>query len=326
MLKTAEYVTPKHPDKMCDIISDSILDFCLTHDPYSRVAAETMGGHGKVHITGEITTNAPLTDEVIKGIVKEVSGVEDVTTNIVQQSNFISQGVNIGGAGDQGIMVGFATKETNEYIPREYFLARSLCKFIYERFQVDGKTQVTINDDRIDSIIASFQNVNKYTLEEVVKEWLESTTIYEIPKIYCNMAGDWTQGGFDADTGLTGRKIAVDNYGPQIPIGGGAFSGKDATKVDRSGAYMARKIAVELLEEGNVHDVMVKIAYCIGKAEPTMVTATINGNEEVDITEKYMERCKPQNIINELGLRDPKFAETARWGHFGRGHIWDRVI
>lgn len=324
MLKTAEYVTPKHPDKMCDIISDSILDYCLSQDPFSRVAIETMGGHGKVHLTGEITTNAQLTDEVIKAIVWEVAGITDVTTNIVKQSNFISQGVNIGGAGDQGIMVGFATNETSEFLPMEYFLARDLCQYIFKIYPVDGKTQITMKDREIDSIVASFQKVSKFALEQAVKDWLLGITFNQMPKIYCNMAGDWEQGGFDADTGLTGRKIAVDNYGPQIPIGGGAFSGKDATKVDRSGAYMARKIAVEILNKEMCHDVMVKIAYCIGKAEPTMITATINGTQERDITEEYTERCKPQNIINELELRVPKFADTARWGHFGRGHIWDR--
>lgn len=331
MIKTCEFVSKDHPDKIADRISDSILDFCVKGDPLSRVACEVMGGHGKVFITGEITTNAELTNDVIKGIVKEICGVEDVTINLVQQSRFIAQGVDIGGASDQGIMVGYATNKTKSHMPVEYELARDLCNFIYKKHPYDGKTQVTIEEGRdsfvIKSIVASFQNTKKEELEEDIIDFLKKEKLDDKypTELYCNMAGDWTQGGFEADTGLTGRKLVVDNYGPQACLGGGCFSGKDSTKVDRSGAYMARKIALELLKKHEAGEAMVKISYCIGKAEPTMVSANIDGLE-YDYTEEYSERCKPQNIIKELDLRKPIFAKTAESGHFGnKSFEWEKV-
>ena len=269
MIKTAEFTSPMHPDKVCDYIADSILDAYLDRDKESRVAIEVMGGHNLITINGEVTSRSnPNIEQIVKNLV---GNSFKIISNIVLQSSEIAQGVNIGGAGDQGIMKGYATNETKEYLPLEYVLARSLCNFIYKKYPYDGKTQITIKDGCIDTIVASFQNVPKKILSEVVMDWFgkygaKSDRIFQF-STYINPAGDWSQGGFDADTGLSGRKLVIDNYGPEIPIGGGSFSGKDYTKVDRSGAYMARSIAVELLEKRNAKEVYTKLAYAIGKKE-----------------------------------------------------------
>jgi S-adenosylmethionine synthetase len=318
MIRTAEFVSPGHPDKICDRISDKILDACLEQDSESRVAIETAGGHGQVHLTGEITTNAePLN---YQGIVKEVCGEEIyTTTNIVEQSNFIKQGVDVGGAGDQGIMVGYACDENDEYVPQEYYLARDLCRFLYERFPYDGKTQITTNDHWITHIVTSFQSVEKEQLEQSVVEWMD----FEVDtiKIHCNPAGDWTQGGFDADAGLTGRKLVVDNYGPRVPIGGGAYSGKDPSKVDRSAAYMARHIALKELKRLGLSECWVYLSYAIGEKEPLQSTAT-DGKAIWNISDAYP--VYPNEIINKLDLKKPIYYETAHWGAYGNGFSWDR--
>ena len=319
--RTAECVTPKHPDKICDTISDAILDYCLITDPYSRVAVETAGGHGHVHITGEITTN---TNIPIEDIVKEVYGKPiKVTTNIVQQSNFIAQGVNTGGAGDQGIMVGYACDDNPEMIPSELYLARQICKIIYSKFPFDGKTQVTLENKRIKSVVASFQNSKSEDLKNIITSWLKETDFdTSQTELFCNPAGDWTLGGFDADAGLTGRKLVIDNYGPAIPIGGGAFSGKDPTKVDRSAAYMARKIAVDTIknlpENKKGNEVYVYLAYAIGHDQPVQATMIVNGKETT--VEGY--DLSPEGIINHLDLRKPKYFKTASWGHMGTDQTW----
>ena len=317
MIKTAECITPKHPDKICDRISDAILDKCLSQDPHSRVAVETCGGHGKVFVTGEITTNAHIGS--IENIVNRVCEEKmEVTTNIVKQSNFISQGVDTGGAGDQGIMVGYACNENEEYIPQELYLARQLCKRIYKSYPYDGKTQITLNGTQIKTVVASFQNASKEALEQIITEWLEYKT--DGIEIHCNPAGDWTMGGFDADAGVTGRKLVVDNYGPRVPIGGGAFSGKDSSKVDRSAAYMARKIAVDLLEnDPETNEVYVYLAYAIGYDKPVQATAIIDGGE-VDIESSY--DLSPAGIVSTLELQEPKFEKTAEWGHMGTNQSW----
>ena len=241
--RTAESVSPKHPDKLCDQISDAILDAYLAEDPDSRVAMETCGGHGVVFVTGEVTSKA--TDVDIPAIVHRIAGPDvEVHTKIVTQSPEIAQGVDTGGAGDQGIMIGYASDETPELLPREVVLSRRLNQYIYEKYPFDGKTQVTIAPDgTIDSIVASFQNAPKEELEKVVRNFIEKEGLEGKLELHINPAGDWQQGGFDADTGLTGRKLIVDNYGPRVAIGGGCYSGKDATKVDRSAAYMARRIS-----------------------------------------------------------------------------------
>jgi S-adenosylmethionine synthetase len=316
MIRTAEFVSPGHPDKLCDRISDKILDTCLEQDPESRVAIETAGGHGLVHLTGEITTNAELDYE---SIVKEVSGIDKVTHNVVKQSNFIKQGVDVGGAGDQGIMVGYACDENDEYVPQEYYLARNLCRFLYDRFGGDGKTQITADDHLITHIVTSFQNTTKSELEMAVNEWMEWET--DDIKIHCNPAGDWTQGGFDADAGLTGRKLVVDNYGPRVPIGGGAYSGKDPSKVDRSAAYMARHIALKELKDRNLSECWVYLSYAIGEKEPLQSTAT-DGKTSWDISGKYP--VYPNEIIDFLDLKKPIYYETSQWGAYGNGFNWDK--
>lgn len=313
-LRTAESVSPKHPDKICDQISDAILDAHLAEDPEARVAVDVTGGHGTVFVTGEVTSKAKNVD--ITKIVRRLAGDVELIDRLAKQSPEIARGVDTGGAGDQGIMVGYACDETPELLPLEYALARSLCKALYERWPYDGKTQVTVSDGRIISIVASFQNADQESLTEEVKKWLVTEPLAKAtdsePDLFINPAGDWNIGGFDADSGLTGRKIAADSYGPRIPVGGGAFSGKDASKVDRSGAYMARRIATDYLKKRNAREVYVYLAYAIGKAEPLEATVIVDGVREkvagYDLT--------PKGIIEFLELKTPKFEKLARNGHF----------
>lgn len=318
--RTAESVSPKHPDKLCDQISDAILDAYLAKDPNARVAAETCGGHGVVFVTGEITSTANEID--IEKIVHRIAGNNiEVHTKIVRQSPEIAQGVDTGGAGDQGIMIGYACDETRELLPREVVLSRRLNQFIYNEYPYDGKTQITIApDNTIDSIVASFQNVAKPVLEQKVRDFINQNRLQGKLELHINPAGDWNQGGFDADTGLTGRKLIVDNYGPRIAIGGGCYSGKDATKVDRSAAYMARKIAVDYLRNRHAREVLVRLAYAIGKAEPLEQTVIIDGKPEQ--IKGYS--LTPRGIINFLNLKRPIYEATARYGHYGEGFDWDK--
>ena len=314
MLKTAECVSPHHPDKLCDRISDAILDAYLTQDSKSRVAVETVGSHGKVLVTGEVTTTAKDID--IKKIVEDIAGEGlEIDVHLLEQSPEIAQGVDTGGAGDQGIMTGYATRETDSYMPKEYELARNLCQHVYEQYPYDGKTQVTLNaDGEVESVVCSFQNAPKAKLSALVKEVITDAKEYHI-----NPAGDWAQGGFDADAGLTGRKIIVDNYGPEVAVGGGAFSGKDPSKVDRSGAYMARRIAVDYLEKyPEAKEVLVKLAYAIGHPEALMAVAIVDGKPEQ--VEGY--DLTPAGIASFLELHKPVYSDTAAWGHFGRGFAW----
>ena len=319
MIRTAECVSPMHPDKMCDRISDTLLDLHLTHDPNSRVAIETCGGMGEVYITGEVTSNANVSEEKITEVVKEI--VKDdviVLINLNQQSPEIAQGDDTGGAGDQGIMTGYACRENEQLLPQEYFLSRELNKFIFEKFPFDGKTQITLDRNRI-RVVASFQKAPTTELYTLVTEFFKLYPQYTLQEIHCNPAGDWNIGGFTADAGLTGRKLAVDNYGPRIPIGGGAFSGKDSTKVDRSAAYMARRVAVDILEQNaEAQEVFVQLAYAIGYDEPLQATAVIDGKE----TKIQGYDLSPNGIIDFLKLREPIFSETAKFGHMGCGFSW----
>ncbi len=318
--RTAESVSPKHPDKLCDRISDAILDAYLTADPDARVAAEACGGHGVVFVTGEITSKADDVD--VPAIVHRIAGDDiEVHTKIVKQSPEIAQGVDTGGAGDQGIMIGYACDETPELLPREVVLARRLNQFIYDKHPYDGKTQVTIApDDSIDSIVASFQNVSHDELEKLVREFIAKEKLEGKLELHLNPAGDWNQGGFDADTGLTGRKLIVDNYGPRVAIGGGCYSGKDPSKVDRSAAYIARRIAVDYLRKRKAHEVLVRLAYAIGYAEPLEKTVIIDGKPEeiegYDLT--------PRGIIKYLDLKRPIYEKSAEYGHYGEGFDWDK--
>ena len=316
MIRTAECITPKHPDKICDRISDAILDACLKQDPNTRAAIETMGGHGIITVTGELTTSAFVD---IPEIVKSVYGQEiGVQTNIVMQSPEISQGVDTGGAGDQGIMIGYACTENDQMVPQEYYLARKLCESIYINHPYDGKTQVTILDDDSLNVVASFQNTSSKDLIHYINDFFANTN-YTINSLHCNPAGEWNLGGFDADTGLTGRKLAVDNYGPRIPLGGGAFSGKDSSKVDRSAAYMARRIATDYIEKYKAGEVYVTLAYAIGHDKPLQASALVDGKEinidDYDLT--------PKGIVEFLGLKQPIFFETSKWGHMGKNFSWN---
>jgi len=241
-----------------------------------------------------------------------------VIENIAKQSPEIARGVDTGGAGDQGIMVGYACSETDEFLPLEFVLARSLNRYLYAIWPYDGKTQVTTLDDTIYTIVASFQNAPKAELEKKVRQWQREQNIaasYEREiRYHINPTGDWHIGGFEADAGLTGRKLAVDNYGPRIPVGGGAFSGKDPSKVDRSGAYMARKIAVDYLKRFQAREVYVYLAYAIGYDQPVQATAIVDGDEKN--IEGY--DLSPNGIIKFLDLKRPIYESLARDGHFSK--------
>jgi len=352
--RTAESVSPKHPDKLCDQISDAILDAHLAIDPNSRVAVEVCGGHGQVFITGEITSTAKDID--LESIVHRIASPDlKVMLNLVQQSPEIAQGVDLGGAGDQGIMIGYACDKTPEMLPLEVVLSRRLNQYIYTQHPFDGKTQITLlnpnsgdtnpNSDKksplyVSSIVASFQNTSREELKTLVQEFIAKHQLLPAPgkseiELHLNPAGDWHQGGFEADTGLTGRKLIVDNYGPRIPIGGGAFSGKDPSKVDRSAAYMARRIAVDYLRARQAHEVFVRLAYAIGYADPLESTVIIDGQtEQIPLTtgvtpddnrnEITGYNLTPQGIIKYLDLKRPIYEPTARYGHFGEGFDWDK--
>ncbi len=313
--RTAESVSPKHPDKICDQISDAILDAHLAQDPDARVAVDVAGGHGKVFVTGEVTSKAKNID--VDAIVKRLAGKVELIEHIAQQSPEIAQGVDIGGAGDQGVMVGYACSETPELIPLETVLSRQLNQYIYKKWPFDGKTQVTLKDGRIASVVASFQNAPQSDLRSAVLDWLATlpSTIYSLSStdLHINPAGDWAIGGFEADAGLTGRKLIVDNYGPRVPIGGGAFSGKDPSKVDRSAAYMARKVAIDYLRTRKASEVYVYLAYAIGYDQPLEATVTIDGIQE----EVVGYDLSPGGIIKFLQLKRPQYEQTAQYGHFG---------
>lgn len=322
--KTAESVSPKHPDKVCDRISDAVLDAYLAVDPNARVAVDVAGGHGKVFVTGEVTSSATNID--VEAIVKRIAGNVAVTAHIAKQSPEIAQGVDTGGAGDQGIMVGYACSDTAELLPLEVVLSRKLNQYLYKRWPHDGKTQVTTKDGKITSIVASFQHALKAELAAYVLTWIHDEPLAvandESFELHANPAGDWHQGGFDADAGLTGRKLVVDNYGPRIPIGGGAFSGKDPSKVDRSAAYMARKIAVDYVTQRKAHEVRVFLAYAIGYDKPLEATVVIDGKEE--LIEGY--DLSPNGIVKFLNLKRPIYEQTAEYGHFGHsGFSWEQL-
>lgn len=341
MRVTAECVSPRHPDKLCDRIADSILTELTRQDPRTRAAIEVMGGHGILNVTGEVTSdgyvNIPL-------LVHEILGNQiGVQTNLVRQSSEIAQGVDPGGAGDQGIMVGYATAETMNMLPPEQALAHEICAQLYEAIEKDdeggsfedGKVQVTLVADdfggrkRIEKIVASFANIPGHAISRILDQILikffndpKAAQKWHIdpgqttpPMYVINPAGDWEISGFDADTGLTGRKLICDSYGPQIPIGGGAFSGKDPTKVDRSAALMARKMAKDFVRAG-AREAIVKVAYAIGQADPVMATVQRDGAIAEDIDEKKFQLLRPQAIIEELGLLTIDWEAMAQYGPF----------
>ena len=279
---TAEFVSEKHPDKMCDRISDAILQKFIDQDPNSRVAVETMGGHGKIFIMGEVTSSGNISDKEYEEIVSEITGenLYEIAVHIAQQSPEIAQGVDYGGAGDQGIVIGYACNHNKEFLPQEFYLAKSLNNFLYNIYPYDGNTQITIDENFfVTHIVASFQNSKIIDLKKLVQNWIQKEKVLVSNEVVykINPAGEWSVGGFEADTGLTGRKIVVDSYGPRVPVGGGAFSGKDWTKVDRSGAEYAKFISQELLKKHQAKEVKVELAYAIGVADSIQSIAYIDG-------------------------------------------------
>jgi S-adenosylmethionine synthetase len=344
---TVESVTAGHPDKVCDQISDAILDACLEKDPMSRVAMEAFGGHGLLVVGGEVTTKADVDfEKVARDVYREIGFKEEIKiiTNVVKQSPDIAQGVDTGGAGDQGIMYGFATNETPEFLPKGIVLVHKLTKGLEDLrksgelkwLKPDGKAQVTIDGktgSEIKTILVSTQHDEKVSqseirealIEKLIKPLVESNDISGI-EILVNPTGKFAIGGFEGDTGLTGRKIMVDTYGGLIPHGGGCFSGKDPTKVDRSAAYMARYVAKTLVSEGKAKECLVSVSYAIGRAEPLMVEALNEKGESIrDAVEKRFD-FKPKAIIEKLDLRRPIYKKTAAYGHFGRIEFpWEKI-
>lgn len=341
---TVESVTGGHPDKICDQISDAILDACLKIDPKSRVAIETFGGHGKLVIGGEVTSKAKVDYvKIAREVYKNIGYTDklEISAHIVTQSPDIALGVDTGGAGDQGIMYGYATDETQEFLPKGVVLAHKLAKRLEEMrkngkikwLRPDGKTQATYTNGKLHTVLVSTQHSKDVKLEEVKKEItkkiinpLLSSSERKTVKILINPTGKFTSGGFEADTGLTGRKIMVDTYGGLIPHGGGCFSGKDATKVDRSGAYMARFVAKNLVASHYGKEVLVSVAYAIGMAEPLMIEAINEKGEDLSKIVRQNFDFKPFAIIKRLGLQKPIYEQTATCGHFGKKNLpWEKV-
>jgi len=340
---TIESVTSGHPDKICDQISDAILDECLRQDPRSRVAMETFGGHGLVLLCGELTTRAKINfEDLALSVYREIGHTDElkIVSNIVRQSPDIAQGVDVGGAGDQGIMYGYATDETPEFLPRGLVLVHKLTKGLEKLrrsgkvawLYPDGKSQVTMEGDNIKTILVSCQHdeqVGQQEIKETLIEKLIKPIIGDVSKIeiLINPTGRFVLGGFSADTGLTGRKLMVDTYGGLIPHGGGAFSGKDPSKVDRSAAYMCRFVAKNIVANGLARKCLVSVSYAIGRAEPLMVEI-INERGE-NLSEKIKEKFdfRPLVIIERLNLRRPIYRQTAAYGHFGKmGLPWEEII
>lgn len=332
---TVESVSNGHPDKICDQISDAILDECLRQDPLSRVAIETFGSHGLLVVGGELTSAAKVDFETVARRVYREIGYRDelrLVTNVVQQSPDIAQGVDTGGAGDQGIMYGFATDETPEFLPKGVVLAHKLAAAIrlVPELGPDGKTQVTVRGGRVATVLVCAQHPADWSQEQVRAAVIERVIapLVDIDgvEVLVNPTGKFVIGGFAADAGLTGRKIMVDTYGGLAPHGGGAFSGKDATKVDRSAAYMARFVAKNIVAAGHARKCLVSVAYAIGKAEPLMVHAEDEKGRDLSALARAYD-FRPLAIIERLDLRNPVFQQTAAYGHFGRGEFsWERIV
>lgn len=375
-LFTSESVTEGHPDKLCDYISDSILDAYLSKDEHARVACETVAGKGTIFITGEITSKADVNiEEVAREVVKEI-GYDDsnldmdyktckIIVNVSKQSSDIALGVDNSledkegekvdseGAGDQGIMFGFACDETEELMPLPILLAHKLArrlayvrkKNIINYLRPDGKVQVTIEYEdekpiRVDTIVISSQHRENVDLEVLKKDIHEKVIKHVVPenlidfktKYIINPTGRFVMGGPLGDSGLTGRKIIVDTYGGMARHGGGAFSGKDATKVDRSAAYMARFIAKNIVANKLAKKCEIQFSYAIGVAKPVSIyvntfgTSTISEEEIIKrIYEKF--DLTPRGIINYLDLQKPIYRKTTNYGHFGKADLsWEKII
>ena len=375
-LFTSESVTEGHPDKLCDYISDSILDAYITRDPYSRVACETVAGKGQILVTGEITSNAEVDiEKIVRETIKEV-GFDNANTdidyktckvliNISKQSSDIALGVDktleqkqgskeeSEGAGDQGMMFGYASNETEEYMPMPICLAHKLAKRlsdvrkekIIDYIRPDGKVQVTVEYEkgepkRIDTIVVSTQHKEKADLEQLKKDIKEYVIKPVVPenlldnntKYYINPTGRFVIGGPLGDSGLTGRKIIVDTYGGYSRHGGGAFSGKDPTKVDRSAAYMARFIAKNIVANGFAKKCEIQLSYAIGVAKPISIYVDTFGTGKLSDTEIVKKinntfNLTPRGIIETLDLRKPIYKKTTNYGHFGKKDLpWEKII
>ena len=364
-LFTSESVTEGHPDKIADQISDSILDAILTQDPTARVACETLVTTGLAVVAGEITTTAKVEyQDVVRAAIADVGYTRAkygfdaetcaVLSSLHKQSPDIAQGVDTGGAGDQGLMFGFACTETDELMPLPIMLAHKLARGLsdarrsggLEYLRPDGKSQVTIEYDgtrpvRVDAVVVSSQHSPLVSQEVMRRDITERIIAPVMPagmmdantKIYINPTGLFVVGGPHGDAGLTGRKIIVDTYGGAAPHGGGAFSGKDPTKVDRSACYMARYIAKNVVAAGLAERALVQLAYAIGVADPVSVMVHTEGTGVVPedvLTRLVREHFKltPAGIIQELDLRRPIYKPTAAFGHFGRqepGFTWERT-
>lgn len=378
-LFTSESVTEGHPDKLCDYISDNVLDAYLREDSKSRVACETVAGKGLVLVTGEITSKANIDiEKIVRDTIKKIGYTDEntdisyekckVIINVSKQSPDIALGVDKSlesktgdeeasveseGAGDQGMVFGFATDETDSYLPMPIYLSHKLARRLTEvrkngeisYLRPDGKVQVTVEyeDDkpvRVDTVVVSTQheeNVDLEVLKKDIKEKVINTIIDEKlldenTKYFINPTGRFVIGGPLGDTGLTGRKIIVDTYGGFSRHGGGAFSGKDATKVDRSGSYMARYIAKNIVANGLAKKCEIQISYAIGVAKPVSIFVDTFGTGKVS-DEKIIEIINnnfdltPRGIINTLNLEQPIYAETTNYGHFGKEYLpWEKIL
>lgn len=375
-LFTSESVTEGHPDKLCDYISDSILDSYLAKDKNARVACETVAGKGEIFITGEITSTANVDiEQVVRDTIKEVGYADSeydidyrtckIYINLSKQSPDIALGVDKSledkegkdveseGAGDQGLMFGYACDETEELMPLPISLAHKLSKRLTEvrrekiidYLRPDGKTQVTVEYDgdkpvRVDTIVVSTQHLpdvdmnvlKKDIIEKVIKPIVPANLLDENAKYFINPTGRFVIGGPLGDSGLTGRKIIVDTYGGAARHGGGAFSGKDPTKVDRSASYMARHIAKNIVANGYAKKCEIQIAYSIGVAKPVSIyvntygTNTIPEEEIVEKIDKTFD-LTPRGIINYLDLQRPIYRQTTNYGHFGKKDLpWEKII
>ncbi len=364
-LFTSESVTEGHPDKIADQISDAVLDAILAQDPTGRVACETLVTTGLAVIAGEITTNARVNyKQIVRDTIHDIGyndasyGYDSNTLSVMDavgtQSPDIAQGVDTGGAGDQGLMFGFACNETPELMPLPIQLAHNLTRRLSEArrsgelpyLRPDGKSQVTIeyrdgHPYRVEAVVISTQHADDVTteqlrddiLEKIIKPTVSADLLDENTKYHINPTGRFVVGGPMGDAGLTGRKIIVDTYGGYAPHGGGAFSGKDPTKVDRSAAYMARYIAKNIVAAGLAEKCTVQLAYAIGVADPVSVLVDTDGTgriEDSKLSEIVRNNFKltPMDIIETLDLRRPIYRQTAKFGHFGRTNdefTWEKT-